>query len=196
MHRAVWLFTLLLCLASSVTAARADDFTDCYSIGNQNYGVPEFYPKGEQACTRLIAQRSGKALATVYTARASWRHKQNNYDAALADYDRALALDPTNVEIYDYRADSLLAKGDVDGAIANYDQAIRVDPTYAAARYSQGVAYRTKGDAARARADFQAAVALPKARASFGQKDDRIQEWAQRNAANQLKELDAPAPGR
>jgi len=176
-------------------AARADDFTDCFSIGNKNYTNPSIYAQCEQACTRLIAVRTGKSLATAYTARGSWRHLQKNDDGALKDYDRALSIDPTNVEIYDYRADSLLAEGDIDSAIASYDKAISVDPTYAAARYSQGKAYQTKGDVEHARANYKAALALPKARASFGQKQDRIQEWAQSNAADALKALDA-APGK
>jgi tetratricopeptide (TPR) repeat protein len=189
-------FAILLWLATNPMMARADDVTDCFSIGNKNYTDPNLYAGSEQACSRLIAVRTGRSLAAAYSARGSWRHLQKNYDAALQDYDRALSLDPTNVEIYDYRADSLLAKGDVDSAIATYDKAIGIDPTYAAARYSRGLAYQTKGAVDRARVDYQAAIALPKARASFGQKEDRIQEWAQRNAAAHLKALDESAPGK
>jgi tetratricopeptide (TPR) repeat protein len=173
---------------SSVIAARADDLADCFSIGNENYKTPDVFAQvAEQSCTRLIAVRSGKSLSTAYTARATWRHKQKNYDAALTDYDLALSLDPTDVEIYDYRADTLVAKGDLDGAIANYDRAIRVDPTYAAACFSRGSIYENG-----------TATALPKTRASWASKlaatngpEDRIQKWAQDNAAARLKALDS-----
>jgi tetratricopeptide (TPR) repeat protein len=128
MNRIVCFFAALLWIAMNAMAAHADDRTDCFSIGSENYNDPGFYDRGLAACSRLIAKRPDKGLSQAYSARGSWQHKKQNYDAALADYDRALSIDPTNVEFYDYRADAWLAKGEPDRAIDNYDQAIRVDP--------------------------------------------------------------------
>jgi tetratricopeptide (TPR) repeat protein len=141
-----------------------------------------------QACTRLIAKRSGKPLSQVYAARGSWNYKKKDYNAALADYDRALSIDAENVEFYDYRADAWLAKGELDRAVDNYDQAIRVDPTYAAAYFSRGRAYEKKGEIDRPRASYRAALVPPRNRKLKIQ--GRIQEWAQLNAEKRLKEMD------
>lgn len=192
MRSTVWLLSISLSLALSAALARADDFTDCFSVGTKSYADPSFYQRGLDACTRLIGVRFGKRQAEAYSGRASWLHKLGREDEALADYDKALSIDPTNVEFYDYRGDSLVAKGDLDAAIANYDQAIRVDPTYAAAYYSRGKVYQAKGDIEHARESYQAALVPPRERQIMMQ--GRIQEWAQVNAAKALDALNAPAP--
>jgi tetratricopeptide (TPR) repeat protein len=189
-----FLAALIWMAAANLTAAKADDFTDCFSIGTENYNEPSFFDRGLQACTRLIAKRTGKPLAQVYVAHGSWQSKKKNYDAALADYDRALSIDAGNVEIYDYRADAWLAKNDLNRAIDNYDQAIRVDPTYAAAYFSRGRAYEKKGEIDRARESYRAALVPPRNRKLKIQ--ERIQEWAQVNAEKRLNELDAQPSGK
>jgi tetratricopeptide (TPR) repeat protein len=192
MRRLILLLSLSLSLSISAGAAHADDQTDCFSLGSKFYADPSFWQTVEDACTRLIRVRTGKPLAAAYTARGSWLHKQNKDDAALADYDKALSIDSTNVEYYDYRGDSLVGKGDLDAVISNYNRAIRIDPTYAAAYYSRGKVYQAKGDIEHARESYDAALAQPKARK--GRTEDRIQEWAQTNAANHLDALNAPPP--
>jgi tetratricopeptide (TPR) repeat protein len=196
MQRGFLVAATLLWLTAS--AAQADDYQTCFSLGgeNESYKNAGRFAEAEQACTRLIAVRTGIVLAATYACRGSWRHKQKNYDGALQDYDQAISINPKNVEFYDYRADTFLAKGNVDGAIATYDKAIGMDPTYAAARFSRGQAYATKGLIDQARADYQAVIALPAARASFGQKEDRIQQWAQQEAAKRLKKLDEQEAGK
>ena len=190
MYRIAWLFAALLWSVANPAAARAaDDVTDCFSLGTENYNEPGFFDRGLQACSRLIAKRSGKdQLSKAYGGRGSWQFKKKDYDAALADYDRAISIDAENIEFYDYRADAWMAKGELSRAIDNYDQVIRMDPTYAAAYYSRGRAYEKEGEIDRARASYRAALVPPRERKMKIQ--ERIQEWAQANAAKRLKELD------
>lgn len=174
--------------------AVADDRSDCYVGDQARLTDPDYFDVGVQACTRLIASSSGKPLAAAYSARGAWKTKQQKYDEAIADLDRALSIDPAKVEYYDYSADVWLAKGDLDRAIGIYDRAIRMDPSYAAAHYSRGRAYEKKGDVARARRDYRAALATPKTRANDS---TGIQQWAHQVAAARLKEMDAnKTPGR
>jgi tetratricopeptide (TPR) repeat protein len=154
---------------------------------------PGYWETGVQACTRLIAVRSGKARAGSYAARSAWQRRLKKYDEALADIDRALSLEPTNVTFYDAGADIWRAKGDLDRAIANYDQAIRMDPTYAAAYVSRGDAYKDKGDVERARASYYAALATPKTRANDG---TGLQQWAHQTAEERLQKMNAETPAR
>jgi hypothetical protein len=86
----IWFVAISLSLAVAAGAAKADDFTDCFSVGSKSYANPAFYQTGLDACTRLIGVRSGKRKAEAYSSRASWLHKLGKEDAALADYDRAL----------------------------------------------------------------------------------------------------------
>lgn len=172
--------------------ARADDRTDCFVIGNTNWDDTKLIDKRLAACTRYIAKAKGKAKAEGYASRGYWLTKKKNYDEALKDFDRALAIDSKEVEFYDYRADVYLAKGEIDLAIDNYNQSIRIDPTYAAAFFSRGKAYEQKGDIDRARESYRAALVPPLKRKLAIQ--ERIQKWAQDSARQRLNELDQPEP--
>ncbi len=169
----------------NVSVAQAGFKEDCVGAGRENDA--QYFELGIQACSRWIAEASGSHdLAVAYVNRGHWKHFQKNYDAAIADFDRAISFDPNFVGPYDFKADSLIAKGDIDAAVATYNRAIRVDPNYAGAYYSRGLAYERKGDIAGARESYRAALATPKAPKSYA----AIQEWAQRKAADRLRQLD------
>lgn len=178
-----------LLVLPNVPVANADDLSDCFATKRTDWGNADLFDVAIRACTRRIANQSGKARAEAYAARGSWKTKKGEYDEALSDYDKALAIDPDNVEFYDYRADVWLQKGNVERAIDNYNQSIRIDATYAAAYYSRGRAYEKQGDMERARESYRAALVPPRTRKL--QMQERIQEWAQVNAERRLKELDA-----
>ena len=180
----------LAALLAFVTAAPSLSFADaegdritCFSLGNENYKDPKQIDPAVMACTRMIngGKFKDKALASLYRARASWKEKKGDLDAALADYDISIRIEPDNVESYDYRADVYQDKGDLDAALENYNQATKIDPTYAAAYFSRGRIYEKKGDIDKARAEYNAAIAVPTV--------NRIAEWAQDNARTRLKAL-------
>jgi tetratricopeptide (TPR) repeat protein len=170
-------------LAGGAPSVRADDKADCFSRGSDDFKQKDFIARGMAACGRLISSGnySGTELAFMFRGRGYWKHKQGDFDGAIEDYSRAIALDPKHVEGYDYRADSWQAKGDLDRAIADYDMAIRHNPSYAAAYYSRGRVHETKGQTDRARADYHAALAVPA--------QNRIDEWAHRSAREALARL-------
>ena len=176
-----------------IVPAAANDSTDCGTGDQAKLSDPNYFDVAIRACTRLIASQSGKSQSLAYRARAAWLTKSKKYDEALADLERAISIDPKNVEFYDYTADVWLAKGELDKAIAIYDRAIRLEPSYAAAHYSRGLAYEQKGDLNRARRDYEATLATPKTRPSDS---TGIQEWAHASATKRLKALgkqDTPA---
>ena len=49
------------------------------------------------------------------------------WDNAIADYDQAIRLDPSDAMAYANRGAAWKEKGDLGKATADYDQAIRVD---------------------------------------------------------------------
>ena len=65
---------------------------------------------------------------SYYYGRASAWHCKGVYERAIADYTRAIQLDPKNVDAYYYRGRSWIARAGLDKAIADYSQAIRLDP--------------------------------------------------------------------
>jgi tetratricopeptide (TPR) repeat protein len=86
--------------------------------------------------------------------RANAYNVKDDYDRAIADYDRAIRLDPNNPFPYNGRGSAYDGKKDYARAIADYDQAIRLDPKYAKAYYGRGRAKLKSGDTAGGNADI------------------------------------------
>jgi tetratricopeptide (TPR) repeat protein len=76
---------------------------------------------------------------------------KGDFDRAIRDYDRAVALDPKSFLAFNNRGFAYSGKGDFDGAIQDYDQAIRLNPDAAMTFYNRGFARAAKGDFDRAR---------------------------------------------
>jgi tetratricopeptide (TPR) repeat protein len=184
MYRIALLFAAMVCVSSNAGVAQAGNAADCEGSGKENNAA--YFELGIQACTRWIAEASGRSLTVAYLNRGHWKHRQGNYNAAIADFDRAISIDPNFVGCYDFKADALMAQGDIDAAIATYDQAIRVDPNYAGAYYSRGLAYEKKGDIARARESYRAVLATPEEAKPYA----AIQAWAHQQATSKLRQLD------
>jgi hypothetical protein len=97
-------FAALLALAVfNASPSFADPETDrvtCFSLGNENYKDADKFDTGSAACSRMIdsGRYKDKALAAIYRARASWKEKKRDLDAALTDYGISMRLEPDNVE--------------------------------------------------------------------------------------------------
>ena len=92
--------------------------------------------------------------------RANGEMNKGDYDAAIADYTKAIESDPTLPTPYINRGLARQAKGDVDGALADDDKAIELNPNYAAAYHNRGLAKMDKHDYDGAIADYTRAIEL------------------------------------
>jgi tetratricopeptide (TPR) repeat protein len=119
--------------------ARATAGVDCYA--NLRSVLPEHVAQCAEspfpdrvigACTAIIqsGQAADKpaALAIVYGQRGVAFGRYQEIDLALADFDRAVALSPTDVTVRYNRAFALEQKGDFDQAVRDLDQALRLKP--------------------------------------------------------------------
>ena len=91
----------------------------------------------------------------AYHERGKAYLRKGDNDRAIADFDRAIQLDPESANTYNDRGAAYAMKGDYDRAIADLDKAIQLNPRVKNAHYNRGLAYKKKGDEARARADFE-----------------------------------------
>jgi tetratricopeptide (TPR) repeat protein len=57
---------------------------------------------------------------------------KGEYDRAIADYDKAILLDPKPAWVYSFRGAAYLQKGNY--ALADYDQSPKLDPNFARTR--------------------------------------------------------------
>src|SRR4030095_679139 len=107
--------------------------------------------------TPLIAQKSQKAID--YYNSGLRKQESGDLDGALADYDKALALEPRLADAYNNRANIKLQKGDLDGAIGDYSKAIELKPRSVETYFNRGVVRLQKGDNDGAIADFTSSIA-------------------------------------
>lgn len=86
--------------------------------------------------------------------------QQQQYDRAIRDFDRALALQPGLVVAWKNRALAHRTKGDYERAVADYDQAIVFAPSDARLVGERGATYVLLDDYQKALRDFDRVIAL------------------------------------
>jgi len=94
--------------------------------------------------------------------------EQKKYDEAIAQYQRAIALDPKDAVAYNNWGIALYEQKKSDDAVAKYQKAIELDPKLADAYNGWGVALKELGRYDEAIAKYQKAIELdPKGAAAY-----------------------------
>ncbi len=105
-----------------------------------------------------------QALVTSkdYLTQGDYDFDQGNCDRALADYSRALALEPTNAQALNNRGYTYMAMRNYAAALPNLDRAIDLRPGYVNALMNRGDIYNYyyNIDDGRALADYDRVLAL------------------------------------
>src|SRR5690348_2746750 len=117
------------------------------------------------ACTRVIQANalSGHDLAIAHNLRGTVELRLREFDAAIADEDKAIAIDPNLADAYVVRGAAYGNKEDEDQAIADATRAIELDPGNATAFGNRGLARATRKkdrDVDGAIADVTRAIAI------------------------------------
>ncbi len=154
MGRCYWFFPLAIaaCLVFA-WQAKADDIAAC---NNANPEVKIF------GCSAIIdaGTEAPEAIATAHFNRGLAYHAKRELDLAIADYDRAIALNPEFAEAYNYRGKAYFQKGNHDGAMPDLDRAIELKPEYAEAYANRGLVLGWQRKKESAAADFREVLAL------------------------------------
>ena len=85
---------------------------------------------------------------------------KGKYDDAIADYTKAIALDPNCARAYNDRGVAYYRKGAFDRAIADFDKAIALNRNYALAYFNRGVVYYEKGNKEQTIVDYRKALEI------------------------------------
>jgi len=114
------------------------------------------------ACANLFGTTVTKSFREV-TAKADADFQAGHLDAAIAEYNRIIALNLTpqlaSLAVM-RRGNCYYAKHDLDRAIADFDQALRLDPRNAAAYDNRANALDARGDRADAIKDYNESARL------------------------------------
>lgn len=119
------------------------------------------------AATNVLIERMSRAptfpvslLARIYGERGMAYCSHSEYRRAIADFDQALALDPTYAWAYVLRGMAFSAGEEYQRAIADFDQALALDARAALAYAYRGIAYTGRSEYQRAIVDFDLALTL------------------------------------
>jgi tetratricopeptide (TPR) repeat protein len=113
-------------------------------------------------CSNLIksGRDSKHILAADFANRGFAYFDMGDLDHAIADYDKAVQLDPKFAQAFSGRCAVRIKKGDLAQAIADCNQAIALDPKLAIAYNDRGLAKQAQGDTAGGDADVARAREL------------------------------------
>jgi tetratricopeptide (TPR) repeat protein len=128
----------------------------CYSIlaYNRNFVWKDDFTLWDDAV------RKSAHKARPYNSRGLCYAIKGSLDQAMADYSRAIEIDPLFVEAYNNRGLVYQNKGSFNKAIDEYKKALTINPTFFKAYNNRGVAYQERGSLEQALADYNKAIAI------------------------------------
>ncbi len=119
-------------------------------------------PKRIASCTMVIERGNvGKTnAAKLYVARGTVVDALGKHDEAIADFTRAIALDPHDQIAYSNRATEYLTSSRFALAIVDLTEVIRAKPENGMAFYNRATAYERSGERDKALDDYRNAARL------------------------------------
>ena len=111
--------------------------------------------------TEIISlELNQKKRARAYYNRGNAKDKLGEYKVAIADYDKAIELNPDYAGAYNNRGNAKGKLGEYKAAIADYDKAIELNPDDARAYNNRGNAKGKLGEYKAAIADYDKVIEL------------------------------------
>jgi tetratricopeptide (TPR) repeat protein len=125
---------------------------NCYNLQREFAAMPsaQAYMLAKQAAARAIALNPGLAAAHASYAFALF-YGDWHFAEAVAEFDRALTLEPDNPAIHHWYGNALMALGQYRAALAHIDRAVELDPASAAIRADRALILFNAGDTPAAR---------------------------------------------
>jgi tetratricopeptide (TPR) repeat protein len=190
MRRPVLAFIAALCLCSPVLADDNEDVEKCqfWRLGKDEADSANRFA----ACDRVIAGKnfSKEQRAAAFAKRADGsRENHHSKTDAIADFDQALALDPSKFEWRRDLAFMLYFDKQYDRAIKEFNAVLEAKPEDAQATFFRGLAWLDKKDEARGFADLARGMELDAS--DYWYPYQRAVELAERGRAQEaLPDLD------
>ena len=146
---------LIVSVTTGVWAGAMDDYEAAkvaLNQGNNDEAIrlyTQSIDSGELPSEKLTIAYNNRGFA--------WRGK-GDYTLAIADYTKAIKIDPNYAEAYFNLGYAWLRKGEYDLAIGDCTRAIAINSKYTLAYINRGVAWARKGEYDKAIADYDQAI--------------------------------------
>lgn len=151
------ILTALLVLPGAIPAVAGDAETDCYSDDNL---------RRLSGCSELIERGtlSGQELSLVYNLRALAYSIKEEYEQAIADYDKALVLDAQSPSALNNRAWAYYKSGRPKSGEADVARSLELEPHSPQALDTRAHIHQSLGRPTEALADYNQAMYVGGAR--------------------------------
>ncbi len=93
-------------------------------------------------------------------------YRNGDWDQALADFDRAIRMQPRLADAYSNRGNVWQQKGELQKALFDFNQAIKLNPRHSAAFNNRANLYQANGELAEAILDYTRSIAIEPAKAT------------------------------
>ena len=133
-------------------AGHADEVEDCKNIDQPERSVP--------ACTEAIQGKPAdrELLAALHGFRGISHARLGNFELAIADFSRAIEINPQDEDAYRERGNVYVATGALDKAVSDFSKMIEINAKSALGYHNRGIALTRKRENDRAISDFTAAI--------------------------------------
>ena len=133
-----------------------------FLIEHKEYDLAITYFKFSEkiAVDHLVKENARKHLTVAYSNRGNAYYDLEGYNEAIADYNRAIELDPKCATAYSNRGTAYSGLNKYDEAMEDYNRAIELDPNDATAYSNRGTAYYDLERYNEAIADYNRAIEL------------------------------------
>jgi protein O-mannosyl-transferase len=108
----------------------------------------------------FVIEKEPQTVPVAYNNRGFVFYEQGQFYKAIEDYDKAIALNSSNSDVYYNRGNAFDELGQFDKAIADYNKAIALNPLDSGAYNNRGLVFEKIGEIDKAIADYGKAVAL------------------------------------
>ena len=126
------------------------------------YYNQKHYPKSIEYFTYALPEITTKYIdnSRIFFFRAKAQYYLKDYDKAIADYNKAIELNPNLDAAYNNRGSSYGKKGDYAKAFDDYNKSIRINNKNDSAFLNRGNIYYKQGDYDKAIEDYTKAIQL------------------------------------
>jgi tetratricopeptide (TPR) repeat protein len=107
--------------------------------------------------------QAGHETAIVYLSLGVAHLKVDEREKAIADFDKAIAIDAGNASAFYYRGTAHMLKEDYARAVSDFSRAVEIHPEHRAATFARGVSYVNMGRADEGSRDIKRAMVYAEA---------------------------------
>jgi tetratricopeptide (TPR) repeat protein len=118
-----------------------------YEVSFDKRGRMKLKKETDGHVTILMTEATAKKEEEInaYIKSASTYMKEDQYDKAIEDLNKAIAIDPRHEGVYNNRGNAYSRKGQYDRAIEDYSKAIAIKPTYSGSYFHLALTYSLLG---------------------------------------------------